>query len=71
MKSPRIGLISGLIYTLISLAAAGIFFAITVSGNYTWVARLGGSAWVFLLSMIITMPLVTSIVKKRNNRLAD
>lgn len=71
MKNPRIGLISALTYTPISLAAAGIFFAITVAGDYSWVARIGGSTWVFILSMIISMPLVTSMIKKRNNRLAD
>jgi hypothetical protein len=65
MKNQRIGLTSALIYTPISLAAAGVFFGITVAGDYTWVARIGGAAWVFLLSMIITMPLVTSAVKKR------
>ena len=28
-------------------------------------ARFGGAAWVLLLSFIITMPLVTSAVKRR------
>ncbi len=60
----RTGLISALIYTPISLAAAGIFLAITLSGDYDWVARIGGAVWVFLLFMIISMPLVTSFVKR-------
>jgi hypothetical protein len=48
------------------LLAAGAFFAITVvTGDYGWVARAGGSAWVFLLSMIIFMPTVTPLVRKR------
>jgi hypothetical protein len=64
MKSPRIGLISALAYTPISLAAAGIFLAVTLRGDYSWVARLGGAAWVFVLCMIITMPVVTSQVKR-------
>jgi hypothetical protein len=64
-------LTSALIYTPISLVAAGIFFAITVIGDYAWVARIGGAAWVFLLSMIITMPLVTSAVKKKSARAPD
>ncbi len=68
MKTQRVGLVSALTYTPISLAAAGIFFAITVVGDYTWVARIGGAAWVFLLSMIITMPLITSFIKKRYAR---
>jgi hypothetical protein len=65
MKTQKIGLTSALIYTPISLAAAGVFFGITVVGDYTWVARIGGAAWIFILSMIITMPLITSAVKKR------
>jgi hypothetical protein len=35
------------------------------TGDYGWVARAGGSAWVFLLSMIIFMPTVTPLVRKR------
>jgi hypothetical protein len=70
MKNQRIGLISALTYLPISLAAAGIFLAITLKGDYSWVARIGGTAWVFILSMIITMPLITSLVKKRSSRLA-
>ncbi len=66
MKNSRVGLTSALIYTPISLAAALIFFVITVVGDYTWVARIGGSVWVFLLSMIITMPLITSYYKRKN-----
>jgi hypothetical protein len=50
----------------IALTAAGLFLAATtLRGDYTWVARLGGSAWVFLLSMIILMPTVTPWVRKR------
>ncbi len=60
------GGIAALIYTPIALAAAGAFLAATLlSGDYTWVARLGGAAWVFLLSMIILMPTVTPWVKGR------
>jgi hypothetical protein len=60
------GKVSGLIYTTIALTAAGLFLAATtLRGDYTWVARLGGSAWVFLLSMIILMPTVTPWVRKR------
>jgi hypothetical protein len=44
----------------------GIFFAVTVlTGDYSWVARVGGSVWLFLLSMIILMPTVTPWVRKR------
>ena len=71
MKNPRIGLISALTYTPISLVAAGIFFAITVLGDYSWVARIGGAIWILLLSFIISMPLVTSFVKKRSNQVTS
>lgn len=60
------GLVSVAIYTAASLLAAATFFAVTVlTGDYSWVARVGGSAWVFLLSMIILMPTVTPLVRKR------
>ena len=60
------GRLSAAIYMTVSALAAGIFFAITVlTGDYSWVARVGGSAWVFLLSMIILMPTVTPWVRKR------
>jgi len=60
------GLISAVVYTTVSTLAAGIFFAVTVlAGDYSWVARIGGSGWVFLLSMIILMPTVTPWLRKR------
>jgi hypothetical protein len=37
----------------------------TLAGTYTDVARFGGAAWALLLSFFITMPLVTSAVKRR------
>ena len=60
-----VGFISALIYTGISLAASGLFLAITLVGDYGWVARIGGAGWVFLLSMIVLMPVVTPLVKRR------
>jgi hypothetical protein len=60
------GRLSAAIYVTVAVLAAGAFFAVTVlTGDYSWVARLGGSAWVFLLSMIILMPTVTPWVRKR------
>ena len=60
------GLLSAAIYTAVSLMVTGIFFAVTVlTGDYSWVARVGGSVWLFLLSMIILMPTVTPLVRKR------
>ncbi|HJW76673.1 MAG TPA: hypothetical protein VJ787_13590 [Thermoleophilia bacterium] len=57
---------SAALYAGISLSLAGAFFlSATLLGSYDAVARIGGAVWVFLLSMIVTMPLVTSWVKRR------
>ncbi len=62
----NVGLISAVAYTTASVLAAAAFFAVTVlTGDYTWVARVGGSAWVFGLSMIILMPTVTPWLRRR------
>jgi hypothetical protein len=62
----RVGLISAMLYTGVSLIAGGAFLLVTAfTGDYTWVARLGGAFWVFLLSMIILMPTVTPWIKRR------
>lgn len=62
----KIGLTSAAIYSAISITTSVLFLiAATVVGNYTDVARFGGAFWVLLLSFIVTMPLVTSEVKKR------
>ncbi len=61
----RAGFTSALIYTTISLLTAGAFFGVTLAGDYTWVARAGGAAWVFGLSMIVLMPIITPAVKRR------
>jgi hypothetical protein len=58
--------LAALVYTALSLLAALAFFLATLlTGDYTWVARIGGSLWVFALSMIILMPTVTPWLKKR------
>ncbi len=55
---------SALAYTSISLLVALAFWGIaTVMGGYNAVARFGGAAWVFMLSLIVTMPLVTARFK--------
>lgn len=57
---------SALIYLPLSLGSALLFFlASTLISNYPFVARLGGTVWVALLSLIVSMPLVISSVKKR------
>ena len=57
---------SALIYLPISVGAAALFLlAATFTGSYPMVARIGGTVWVGLLSLIVSMPLVTARVKKR------
>ncbi len=63
MKS--VGLVSAIIYTGASVVAAVVFLLATLTGTYTIVERVGGTLWVFLLSMIILMPIVTPRVKKK------
>ena len=53
-------------YIPLSLGAGFTFLlAATLVGNYTTVAKIGGALWVGLLSLIVSMPIVTSRVKKR------
>ncbi len=57
---------SALIYVPISLGAAFLFFlAASLTRSYPPVAKIGGMIWVGLLSLIVSMPLVISRVKKR------
>jgi hypothetical protein len=57
---------SALIYLPVSIGAALLFFLFaTLSGNYTLVARIGGTVWVATLSLIVSMPVVISRVKKQ------
>lgn len=65
MKFRSAGFISALIYAGISLIASMLFFGVTLRGEYSWVARLGGAIWVFLLTMIVLMPVVIPLVKRK------
>ena len=56
---------SALIYLPISVGAALLFLLAATLGGYPLVARIGGTIWVAILSLIVTMPLVTSRVKQR------
>ena len=57
---------SAWIYLPISVGAALLFLLIaSLAGNYPFVARLGGTLWVDLLSLIVSMPIVISRVKKQ------
>ena len=56
--------LSALIYLPVSLGAALLFFlAANLLGGYLPVAKIGGMVWVGLLSLIVSMPIVTSRVK--------
>lgn len=56
---------SALIYLPISLGIALLFFLTTgLVGGYPLVAKIGGMVWVGLLSLIVSMPIVTSRVKR-------
>ncbi|HET9476286.1 MAG TPA: YHS domain-containing protein [Dehalococcoidia bacterium] len=66
LTSTNAGKVSAVAYTVVSLTAALVFLAITLAtGDYSWVARIGGAIWIFGLSMIITMPTVTPWVRSR------
>lgn len=58
---------SAAIYIPISISMALAFLLLsTFTGSYPLVARLGGTVWVGLLSLIVSMPLVISAVKKQH-----
>ncbi|MBI2851340.1 MAG: hypothetical protein HYX80_09965 [Chloroflexi bacterium] len=61
----NINVTSAIIYTGISLLAAGLFLLATSAGTYTIVERVGGAAWVFFLSTIILMPIIIPLVKRK------
>ena len=66
LTSANAGKVSAAVYTALSLVLAGAFFLVTLlTGDYSWVARIGGAIWVFGLSMIITMPTVTPWLRGR------
>ncbi|MCL4294459.1 MAG: hypothetical protein KJ077_01960 [Anaerolineae bacterium] len=56
---------SALIYLPIALGVALLFWLAASLGDYPLVARMGGTVWVWLLSMIVTMPIVTARVKRQ------
>ena len=55
---------SALIYLPITIGAALLFLlAATLAGDFPLVARIGGTIWVGVLSLIVSMPLVIARVK--------
>ena len=63
----KTGIISAVIYIGIASLAAGLFWLAALGGTYTAMDKIGGSVWVFILSIIILMPVVITFVKKRIN----
>jgi hypothetical protein len=59
---------SALIYLPISIGAALLFFLAANVGGYAPVAQIGGAFWVWLLSLIVSMPIVITRVKKQMQR---
>jgi hypothetical protein len=56
---------SALIYLPLSAGVALAFLlAASLLGNYPLVAKIGGTVWVAILSLIVSMPIVTSRMKK-------
>lgn len=53
------------IYLPLSLGSALLFLLVASITGYPLVARLGGALWVGLLSLIVSMPIVISRVKKQ------
>ena len=66
MMERRLLRVSALWYTGISLAVVGLFLILVrVVGGYPPAAIYGGAVWSFLLSMIVTMPVITAYFKRR------
>lgn len=57
---------SALIYLPLSAGLAVLFLlAANLFGNYALVAKIGGTVWVTILSLIVSMPIVISQVKRK------
>ena len=56
---------SALVYLPLSLGVALLFLLAATLAGYPIVARIGGTLWVGVLSLIVTMPIVTTQVKRR------
>lgn len=65
MTESNVSRIAAFVYTGVSVASAAIFLAVTLAGDYDWVARAGGAFWVFFLTLIISMPTVIPMLRER------
>ena len=58
---------------LISLGLAlvlsiGFYLVTSLTGQYSVLARYGGAVWVLLLTLIIALPVLTPLIKRRYRR---
>ena len=67
MNDKKVATLSAFWYTGISLAVAGTFYLLASTSNHDTVTRYGGAAWVFILTMIITMPVIIPWIKKSHS----
>jgi Cu+-exporting ATPase len=65
ISEANVNTVSAVAYTGVSLLAAAVFLAAALAGDYDWVARLGGAAWVFGLSMVVLMPTLPGFIRER------
>ena len=57
---------SAIVYLAITGIMALLFFAVTgLMGTYPMVARIGGVMWISLLTLIVSMPIVITYMKKK------
>ncbi len=57
---------SAIVYLAITAIMALLFFVVTgLMGTYPMVARIGGVMWISLLTLIVSMPLVITYMKKK------
>ena len=60
--------LSAVYYTGTSLGMAVVFWILTqIVGGYPTAAIVGGAVWVFILSMIVSMPLYTGHFKRKSS----
>ena len=65
-QDTRAARVAAVVYFGVSgLVALTFYLGASLLGKYTLTAIYGGTAWVFLLTMIVTMPLVIPLVKTR------
>ncbi|MGH2349428.1 MAG: hypothetical protein ACRDFT_08195 [bacterium] len=50
---------------VIALAVAGLFFAAARATGAPPVAQYGGAVWVFALSVLVVLPLLTPVIRNR------